>query len=90
VHLLPLDGDLRAYLEHRARAAGRELGDFIDQSGVDELRTRLTITRPASGGKTAATSLLYPLAVNNLVTAALNVAADLGVPVINRDVVRAV
>jgi type II secretory pathway predicted ATPase ExeA len=90
VHLLPLDGDLRAYLDHRAKAAGRDLAEFMDQSGVDELRTRLTITRPSAGGKTAATSLLYPLAVNNLVTAALNVAAELGVPMVTRDVVRAV
>lgn len=90
VHLLPLDGDLQAYLAHRAKAAGRELGDFIDQSGVDELRTRLTTTRPIGNGKSSATSLLYPLAVNNLMTAALNVAADLGVPVVSRDVVRGV
>ncbi len=90
VHLLPLDGDLSAYLAHRARAAGRDLAEFMDASGVDEIRTRLTHTRPGPGNKVAATSLLYPLAVNNLMTAALNVAADLGVPVINRDVVRAV
>lgn len=90
VHLLPLDGDLHAYLDHRAKSAGRALGEFIDASGIEELRTRLTITRPASGGKTVATSLLYPLAVNNLVTAALNVAADLGAPIVTRDVVRAV
>lgn len=90
VQLMPLDGDLQAYLAHRATAAGRELGEFIDKSGVDELRARLTITRPTGAGKTSATSLLYPLAVNNLMTAALNVAADLGVPVVTRDVVRGV
>lgn len=90
VHLLPLDGDLQGYLAHRAKAAGRDLGDFIDASGVDEIRSRLTITRPAGNGKSTATSLLYPLAVNNLMTAALNVAADLGVPVVSRDVVRGV
>ncbi len=87
---MPLDGDLQAYLAHRANAAGRNLADFIDASGVDELRARLTITRHTGAGKASATSLLYPLAVNNLMTAALNVAADLGVPVVNRDVVRGV
>ena len=90
VQLLPLDGDLQAYLAHRAQAAGRRLDEFMDASGVDEIRARLTITRPMPGGKTSATSLLYPLAVNNLMTAALNVAADLGVPTVNRDVVRGV
>lgn len=90
VHLLPLDGDLKPYLEHRAKAAGRALGDFIDDAGVEEIRARLTVKRPAVNGKPSATSLLYPLAVNNLMTAALNVAADLGAPVVGRDVVRAV
>lgn len=90
VRLMPLDGDLKSYLEHRARAAGHDLSKFFDQSGIDELRSRLTISRPVAGGKSAVISLLYPLAVNNLVTAALNLAADLGAPVISRDVVKAV
>jgi type II secretory pathway predicted ATPase ExeA len=89
VHLLPLDGDLQAYLGHRAQAAERRLEEFIDASGIDEIRARLTVTRHA-GGKSTAVSLLYPLAVNNLMTAALNVAAELGVPMVNRDVVRGV
>ena len=91
VQLLPLDGDLQGYLTHRARSVGRELAEFIDSGGIEELRARLTVTRPGSGGgKSRATSLLYPLAVNNLFTAALNTAAELGAPIVNRDVVRAV
>lgn len=90
VNLLPLDGDLQAYLAHRAKTLDRELGEFIDASGVEEIRARLTIMRPGSAGKARATSLLYPLAVNNLLTAALNTAADLGAPIVTRDVVRAV
>ena len=90
VQLLPLDGDLQSYLTHRAKTAGRELGEFIDASGLEEIRARLTISRPGSGGKVRSTSLLYPLAVNNLLTAALNTAAELGAPVATRDVVRAV
>lgn len=90
VHLLPLDGDLRSYLEHRTRATGHDIAKLIDQTGIDEIRTRLTITRPVSGGKVTAISLLYPLAVNNLLTAALNLAAELGAPVVDRNVVRGV
>lgn len=90
VQLLPLDADLGDYLAHRAGLAGKRLDELIDASGVEEIRARLTVTRPAAGGKTRATSLLYPLAVNNLVTAAMNVAADLGAPIVTRDVVRAV
>ena len=88
VHLLPLDGDLQAYLDHRAKAAGRKLGDFVAADGIDEIRARLTVKREGASGKARATSLLYPLCVNNLVTAALNQAADLGVPVVDRNVVR--
>ncbi len=90
VQLLPLDGDLQAYLEHRAKAAGRELGDFIDDGGVQEIRARLTVQRPSTSGKARTSSLLYPLAVNNLMTACLNTAAELGAPKVSRDVVRAV
>jgi type II secretory pathway predicted ATPase ExeA len=90
VNLLPLDGDLRSYLEHRARAAGVDLAKLIDQAGIDEIRTRLTISRPVSGGKSMSISLLYPLAVNNLMTAALNLAAELGAPLVDRNVVRGV
>ena len=68
VNLLPLDGDLRSYLEHRTRATGHDLSKLIDQTGIDEIRTRLTISRPVSGGKSMSISLLYPLAVNNLLT----------------------
>lgn len=90
VQLMPLDSDLMPYLKHRAEAAGRQLTEFVDERGMEEIRARLTVQRPGPGGKTVPTSLVYPLAVNNMITAALNVAADLGVPVVTRDVVRSV
>lgn len=90
VQLLPLDGDLQAYLEHRAQQAGKPLSAFIDGSGVEEIRRRLTVERGGPGGQRRVSSLLYPLAVNNLVTAALNTAAELGAPLVTRDVVRAI
>lgn len=90
VHLLPLDGDLQAYLTHRAKCVDRSLSDFIDAGGVEEVRARLTIKRQGAGGKTQAVSLAYPLAVNNLITAALNAAAEIGAPIVTKDVVRAV
>lgn len=90
VQLLPLDGDLKAYLAHRAAAANRRLDEFIDDAGVEAIRARLTVERPGAGGKSRTTSLVYPLAVNNWITAALNTAAELGAPLVNRDVVRAV
>ena len=85
VRLPPLGADLGPYLQHRAKAAGRTLDEFITPEGVDELRSRLTVQR---GGRNAPLSMLYPLNVNNWMTLCLNTAADLGAPRIDRDVVR--
>jgi len=88
VELPPLDSDLRGYLNHRAKAAGRDLAELIDEAGIEEMRLRLTVQ--GQDKRAAPISLLYPLAINNLMTAALNVAASLGAPIVNRDVVRAI
>lgn len=85
--LPPLGADLGPYLQLRAAAVGRKLGEFITPEGVDELRSRLTVH---DGRHEAPVSLLYPLNVNNWMIAALNTAAELGAPCIDRDVIRAV
>jgi type II secretory pathway predicted ATPase ExeA len=90
VDLMPLDNELGDYLATRAKAQGHELAKFIDQSGIEAIRARLVATRRDSLGKARTVSLCYPLAVNNLLTAAMNQAAELGAPVVTRDVVRAV
>lgn len=88
VTLQPLGNDLKPYLQHRAKCAGRELGDFIDDGAIEQLRERLTVQRP--GVRAAAMSLIYPLAVNNAVTACLNKAAAIGVPLVTKDLVRSI
>lgn len=85
--LCPLGADLSAYLQFRANTVGRKVDEFITADGVDELRARLTVT---PGDKSAPVSLLYPLNVNNWMAAALNTAAGLGAPRVDRDVIRAV
>lgn len=87
LRLHPLGADLAAYLAVRCASAGRKVDEFITPDGVDEMRTRLM--SPTVGDQAPA-SLLYPLNVNNWMTAALNTAAELGAPVIDRDVVGAV
>ena len=72
------------YLQHRCKAAGRQLSDFIDESGIDAICTKLTRN---VGRKNHSESLLYPLAVGNLLTGALNVAAELGVDVVTGELV---
>jgi type II secretory pathway predicted ATPase ExeA len=86
--LEPLGNDLQGYLEHRAKVAGKPLDALIDHSGIDALRERLTAL--PGGVRNAPVSKVYPLAVNNAMTAALNAAAAIGAPRVTRDLVRSI
>lgn len=79
VNLRPLDLELENYLHHRFGLINRPLNEVIDQGAIDALRNKLS----GRGGY----SVLYPLAVHNVLTAAMNDAAELGLPVVNADVV---
>ena len=81
VTLEPLtDGKLAGYLKHKFERAGGDISRIMNEAAVDAVAARLTVrTRDAKGA--AQMSLLYPLAVNNLVSAAMNQAAELGLPV---------
>ncbi len=89
VPMLPLDDDLGAYLAHRAACAGRRLDEFIDASGLAQMRERLTMKKADGQGKKVAVSLAYPLAINNMMTAALNLAAEIGLPVVTAELMKA-
>lgn len=90
VELAPLDGGrLDEYLKFKLDRLGKPLGDVIDPTGIDALRARLTVTSTRRD-RPETVSLLYPLAVGNLLTACMNFAAELGVPVVNADVVKGV
>jgi len=96
VELPPLlNDDLAAYLRFKfARAGVDDLGKIITEDGVEALRDRLT-SQPSQPGQRGqrgrdGMSLCYPLAVGNFVVAAMNQAADIGAPVVNADVIRAV
>ena len=84
VQLLPLDNDLAAYLKCRAAAAGVDLATLVNQSGIDALRKRLTLR--SRDGRGSAVSMCYPLAVNNMLTKALNKAAEAGAPIVDEAV----
>ncbi|QNT57780.1 AAA domain protein [Neisseria musculi] len=90
VTLLPLtDGKLAGYLKHKFERAGGDIAKVMDESAIDAVAERLTVkSRTAKG--TAEHSLLYPLAVNNLVSAAMSQAAELGFDVVDADVVKGV
>lgn len=89
IELQPLGNALKPYLQHRARWAGRELTRLLDEEAIEAIRGRLTVV-PAGLRNAQPISLLYPLAVNNLVTAALNKAARAGAPLVTGDVVMSI
>lgn len=76
VDLPALDTDLEAYLAHRFKRAGADVDKVLDKDATTALRSKLT---PSRGSGT----LLYPQAVHNALAAAMNRAADLGVPRVN-------
>lgn len=87
VKLQPLGADLKAYLAHRLKAAGKTVTDLLTEDGVEAMRMRLQVQRV---GSKQPDSMVYPLAINNLVTACLNLAASLGFDKVDADVVKGV
>lgn len=89
VTLAPLiDGQLEAYLKFKLDRIGKPLADLIDASGIAAIRERLTIAGQRKGQSEM--SLCYPLAVGNLLTAAMNKATEYGFPLVTGDVVKGV
>jgi len=90
VELAPLDGGrLDEYLKFKFDRLGKPIGEVIDASGIDALRAKLTLTSTRRD-RPETVSLLYPLAVGNLLTACMNLAASIGVPTVTADVVKGV
>ncbi|HEB0532034.1 TPA: AAA family ATPase [Escherichia coli] len=87
VELLPLDNSLEEFLTFKLQRAGKQLADIMDASAVEAIRARLS---NLGSSRKNMVSLLYPLAVSNLVIAAMNLAAEIGVPQVNADVVKGV
>jgi len=87
VELAPLDNCLEQYVEWRLKSIGRKTDEIFDKTALDAVRNRLVMTN--SRNKTQ-TSLLYPLAVGNLLTGAMNLAAELGSELVTADVIKGV
>ena len=90
ITLQPLDdGRLAQYLKFKFARAGKDIKDVLDESAIEAIAERLTVrSRTRVGVET--NSLLYPLAVNNLVSAAMNEAASLLQERVTGDTVRGV
>lgn len=83
VELAPLDGQLNDYIKFKLERIGKSMMDVFADGALDALAGKMSFSR----GKERL-SLLYPLAVNNLTTAAMNLAAHLGAPRVTADIVK--
>lgn len=70
------------FLSYRLKRAGIKLADVIDNKGIDAMINRLVASNGASQ--------LYPLAIGNFVVSAMNIAATIGAPIIDADIVKEV
>ncbi len=90
VELAPLEGShLDDYLKFKLDRMSKPVSEVIDASGIGALRAKLTISTQRRD-RPETVSLLYPLAVGNLLTACMNLAAEIGAPVVTADVVKGV
>ena len=90
VTLVPVERSrLGEFLTFRFERVGKALADVVDADGVEAIAARLSQAR-RQGGRDETVSLLYPLAIGNLVIAAMNLAVALGVPKVTGDVVKGV
>lgn len=83
--LAPLYENLRGYLTHKLERVGIKAEEIFADDAYDAIRERWIKVDPVSR---AVKSNLYPLIVNNTVTRALNRAAELGLPIVNGDLVK--
>jgi len=86
VELRALNGNLGEYLAFKLGRAGADITKIISEDGIDAIKAKLTGQQRGRD----AVSLCYPLAVGNLLVAAMNQAAEIGAPLVTADVIRTV
>lgn len=92
VRLPPLDNHVEGYLRHKLARIEVDLDKIVEASAVDEIRNRLrmSVTETRRGSREARNvSLCHPLAINNLVSAAMNEAVKISAPKINAGLIAA-
>ncbi|EBN1942817.1 hypothetical protein DLP28_24245, partial [Salmonella enterica] len=85
VQLEPLNNDLEAFLAFKLTRAGKKPEEILDASAIPAIMEKMT-SRDNKGNVISST--LYPLAIGNLMIAAMNAAAEIGVPVVNGDIIK--
>lgn len=92
VTLPPLDQNLAGYLQHKFKCAGHDMSKVLEPDAIDAIRTvlRRTENRTFGGKRTAQdVSKCHPLAVNNLVTRAMNQAVLIGADKVDAGLINA-
>lgn len=92
ITLPPLDNHVGEYLAHKFKRVEVDVAKVLDAGAVAMIRTvlRRTVTETFGGKKQSMEqSLCYPLAINNLVTRAMNLAAEIGAPKVTAELVEA-
>lgn len=84
VEILPLDDNVEKYLELKFARVDKPLAEVFEPEAFDAIRARLTFS---GRGPRAEVSMLYPLAVNNLVSRAMNLAAEHKAPKIDKQLI---
>lgn len=90
VELRPLDARLGEFLEHKLGRHGKAVAEVLSADAIEAVQARLTVQAARGRALNGTVSLVYPLAVQNLVAAAINRAADLGLDRVTADVIREV
>ncbi|EMW9316466.1 AAA family ATPase [Salmonella enterica] len=85
IQLKPLTNDLEAFLTFKLSRIGKKPGDIFDASTIPAIMEKMT-TRNHKGEITH--NALYPLAIGNLMIAAINGAVIIGAPVVNGEIIK--
>lgn len=92
ITLPPLDNNLGAYLQHKFKRVDHDMASVLEPDAIDAIRAvlRRSETRSFGGQRvTKNVSKCHPLAVNNLVTRAMNQAVQIAAPKVNAALIHA-
>ncbi|MBB1601557.1 ExeA family protein [Variovorax sp. UMC13] len=93
VKLPPLDNHVEAYLRHKFTRVDVDLDAVMAPDAIEEIRNRLqqAVTENTRGSRVVRSqSLCHPLAINNLVSAAMNEAVTIGAAKVTAGLISAV
>lgn len=91
VELPALDNHLSDYLAFKFKRVGLQLDKVMDAGAIESMREKLSVAKRSSRpNQRELHSLLYPLAIANVTTAAINMAASIGAPLVTAEIVKEV